>query len=266
MRLASSAAVNRARCADGIAAPGRILGANDRIRLGFIGCGMQFNALLARGFEPRRKALGDFDYVAVSDVWQPRLDYARQQTGAEATHRDYRDVLRRQDIDGVVIAVPDHWHFRIAREALLAGKDVYLEKPMTYTVQEAADLHDLAPRTGRMLQVGGGGVNAPLHWRIHDYIHSGRMGKTGKDEPSPSTRPRARSSIEPRHGRHSPRRAPDAAPALAGAVSQRRGQQHLFVVPAGRRDHDHRLAAGASLLKHPRRAGCRLDNAERQAS
>ncbi len=158
-------------------AKGRVLGANDRIKLGFIGCGMQFHVLLRRGFDPRKQTLGDVEYAAVCDVWEPRLAYAKEQTGAEATYRDYRELLARSDIDGVVIVVPDHWHYRIARDAMLAGKDVYLEKPMTYTVDEAASLNDLVNRTGRMLQVGGSGVNTPLHWRVNEYIKAGRMGK-----------------------------------------------------------------------------------------
>jgi predicted dehydrogenase len=155
---------------------GRIPGANDRIRLGYIGCGMQFESLLSR-FNARRDRTGDIEYAAVSDVWLPRLDHARERTGAAHAYRDYRELIARPDIDGVVIAVPDHWHYRIAREALFAGKDVYLEKPMTYTVEEAAKLLDDVQQTGRMLQVGGGGPNVPLHWRVREYIEAGRMGK-----------------------------------------------------------------------------------------
>ncbi len=155
----------------------RVLGANDRIRLGFIGCGMQFQDLLRRGFLPRRDRQGDIDFVEVCDVWQPRVDNAKEKTGAERAGRDYEALLAKSDIDGVVIVVPDHLHYPIARAALLAGKDVYLEKPMTYTIDEAARLHDLVQQTGRMLQVGGSGVNNPLHWKLHEYIQAGKMGK-----------------------------------------------------------------------------------------
>ena len=157
--------------------PGRVLGANDRIRLGFIGCGMQFQDLLRRGFLPRRERQGDVEFVEVCDVWQPRVDNAKAKTGAERTGRDYHALVARPDIDGVVIVVPDHLHYPIARAALLAGKDVYLEKPMTYTIDEAAKLHDLVQQTGRMLQVGGSGVNNPLHMKLHEYLEAGRMGK-----------------------------------------------------------------------------------------
>src|SRR5690606_38845997 len=124
---------------------GRIPGPNDRIRIAFIGCGMQFLGLInrsGRGFIGRRDTDRDIELAAVCDVWQARLDHAKERTGAEFATRDYREVIARPDIDAVVIAVPDHWHYRIAREALLAGKDVYLEKPMTYTIDEAARLAD----------------------------------------------------------------------------------------------------------------------------
>ncbi|UCF36592.1 MAG: Gfo/Idh/MocA family oxidoreductase [Acidobacteriota bacterium] len=156
---------------------GRVLGANDRINLGFIGCGMQFQGLLRRGFDPRKENKGDFEYAAVCDVWQPRVDNAKKLTGAESTTRDYREVIARDDIDGVVLAVPDHWHFQMAKEACEAGKDVYLEKPMTYTIDEAAKLTDIVHATERVLQVGGSGPADRLNWQIHDYISSGKMGK-----------------------------------------------------------------------------------------
>jgi predicted dehydrogenase len=155
----------------------RVLGANDRIRLGFIGCGMQFQDLLRRGFFPRRDRQGDIDFVEVCDVWQPRVDNAKTKTGAERAGRDYRALLARPDIDGVVIVVPDHLHYTIARAAVLAGKDVYLEKPMTYTIDEAAKLQDVVQQTGRMLQVGGSGLNSPLHQALHQYVQAGKMGK-----------------------------------------------------------------------------------------
>lgn len=162
------------------AVAGRLPGANDRIRVAFIGCGMQFLGLLGRsghGFIGRRDGERDIELAAVCDVWQARVDNARAKTGAEFATRDYREVLARRDIDAVVIAVPDHWHYRIAREAMLAGKDVYLEKPMTYTIEEAASLTDVVKQTGRMLQVGGSGVNVPLHWKVREYLESGRAGK-----------------------------------------------------------------------------------------
>jgi predicted dehydrogenase len=155
---------------------GRVLGANDRINIAFIGNGMQFQTLL-QVFQNRKQRKNDVEFMAVCDVWEPRLAYAQKQSGAEKTYRDYREVLRRGDIDGVILAVPDHWHYPMAREALLAGKDVYLEKPMTHTLAEAAKLNDLVNQTRRILQVGGSGPATRLYWKINEYIQAGKMGK-----------------------------------------------------------------------------------------
>jgi len=156
---------------------GRVLGANDRINLAFVGCGMQFLGLLQRAFDDRKRTKGDFEYAAVCDVWEPRLKNAQEKTRAAKTYRNYHEITQRPDIDGVVIAVPDHCHYEIAREALLTGKDVYLEKPMTYTVDEAARLNDIVGRTRRVLQVGGTGPSTRLYWKVNDYIKAGKMGK-----------------------------------------------------------------------------------------
>ncbi len=155
----------------------RVLGANDRINLAFVGNGMQFLGLLQRGFVARKEKVGDFEYSAVCDVWEPRLKYAQELTKAEKAYRDYREVIARPDIDGVVVAVPDHWHYEIAREACLSGKDVYLEKPMTYTIDQAAKLNDVVDRTKRILQVGGSGPSTRLYWKVNEYISAGKMGK-----------------------------------------------------------------------------------------
>ena len=159
------------------ASASRVLGANDRINLGFVGCGMQFYGLLQRAFKKRKETKNDFEYAALCDVWQPRLDYAKEQTQALSTTRDYREILARPDIDGVVLVVPDQWHFKMASEACAAGKDVYLEKPMTYTIEEAAKLNDIVNETGCVLQVGGSGPAEKLNWKVHEYIQSGKMGK-----------------------------------------------------------------------------------------
>lgn len=157
-------------------ATGRVLGANDRINIAFIGNGMQFLGLLS-GFQSRKKAKNDVEFAAVCDVWEPRLKNAQTRSGAEKAYRDYREVLQRSDIDGVVLAVPDHWHAPMATEALLAGKDVYLEKPMTRKVDEAAKLNDLVTRTKRILQLGGTGPATRLYWKVNDYIKAGKMGQ-----------------------------------------------------------------------------------------
>jgi predicted dehydrogenase len=155
----------------------RVLGANDRINVAFIGNGMRFTGLVHREFGSRKKQKNDFEYLAVCDVWEPRLKNAQEETKAAHAYRDYREVLARPDVDGVVIAVPDHWHYAIAKEAILAGKDVYLEKPMTHTIDEASRLNEDVARSGCVLQVGGSGPDMQLLWRANEYINSGKMGK-----------------------------------------------------------------------------------------
>ncbi|MGH9661423.1 MAG: Gfo/Idh/MocA family protein, partial [Bryobacteraceae bacterium] len=157
-------------------AASRILGANDRINIAFIGNGMQFQSLI-RIFKNRREQKNDVNFSGVCDVWDPRLRYAREQSGADKTYRDYREVLARPDIDGVVLAVPDHWHYPMASQAMAAGKDVYLEKPMTRTLDEAAKLNQIVNKTQRILQVGGSGPATRLYWNINDYIKAGKLGK-----------------------------------------------------------------------------------------
>jgi predicted dehydrogenase len=157
-------------------AQSRVLGANDRINVAFIGAGMQYYGLLNR-FRARKQKRDDFHFAAVCDVWQPRLERGQKAAEAEKAYRDYREVIARPDIDGVVIATPDHWHYQMASQALAAGKDVYLEKPMTYTIPEAAKLEEQVGRTGRVLQVGGTGPSTRLYWQVNEYIKAGRMGK-----------------------------------------------------------------------------------------
>ena len=191
----------------------RVLGANDRINVAFIGNGMQFYGLLERGFHRRKKEQNDFHYAAVCDVWQPRIDHAQKATGAEKTYRDYREIIARPDIDGVVIAVPDHWHYPMASQALLAGKDVYLEKPMTYTVDEAAKLNDLVERTKARAPGGRHGArHAALleGQRVHPFRQDGQgalgphqlqpeyaRGHVGLPDPRHRQRPLARRGGRP---------------------------------------------------------------------
>ena len=113
----------------------KVLGANDTIRVGVIGAGGRMRSLL----DAADKA-GPYQIVAVSDVYTPHRDGVKERSnGLATTHLDYHEVLEK-DIDAVLIASPDHWHVRMAVDALAAGKDVYLEKPVTHTIEEGATL------------------------------------------------------------------------------------------------------------------------------
>jgi predicted dehydrogenase len=127
----------------------RVLGANDTLRVGVIGAGGRMNDLL----NAADKA-GNYQIAAVSDVYAPRRDAIKQRSnGTATTHVDYRELLE-QPLDAVIIASPDHWHVRMAADALAAGKDVYLEKPVTHTIEEGATLTRAVRSTKKILQCG----------------------------------------------------------------------------------------------------------------
>ena len=155
----------------------RVLGANDRINVGFVGCGGRMNAHIRRVME-RHKERGDVQAVAVNDIWDKRKQRARDATGVDerSVYHDYRDVCARPDIDVIVIASPDHWHHLQTMEALKNGKDVYLEKPMTYTVDEAREIADAVKASGRVLQVGSQYTSMDHFWKAKKAIKDGLLG------------------------------------------------------------------------------------------
>jgi predicted dehydrogenase len=98
--------------------------------------------------------IGSYQIVAVSDVYGPNRDLVMERSkGLATTHLDYREVLEK-DVDAVFIAAPDHWHVRMAVEALAAGKDVYLEKPVTHSIEEGATLTRAVRSSKQILQCG----------------------------------------------------------------------------------------------------------------
>jgi predicted dehydrogenase len=127
----------------------RVLGANDTLRIGVIGAGGRMRDLLDAADK-----VAPYQIAAVSDVYTPHRDAVKERSkGIATTHLDYREVLEK-DIDAVIIASPDHWHVRMAVDALAAGKDVYLEKPVTHTLEEGATLTRAVRSSKRILQCG----------------------------------------------------------------------------------------------------------------
>jgi predicted dehydrogenase len=159
-------------------ATGRVLGSNDRINVGFVGCGGRMRAHIRRVGE-RSKEKGDVMAVAVNDIWDKRKQAAREATGVDekSVHHDYRELCTRSDVDVVVISSPDHWHHAHALAALKAGKDVYLEKPMTYTVDEAKDVAEAVKAGGRILQVGSQYATMDHFWKAKKAISDGLIGQ-----------------------------------------------------------------------------------------
>src|SRR5215475_5731865 len=127
----------------------RAWGANDKLRIGVIGAGHRMKGLLDCADK-----VGGYEIVAVSDVYGPARDAVVQRSNGLATeHLDYHEVLAK-DIDAVIIASPDHWHVQMAVDAIKAGKDVYLEKPVTHTLEEGAVLHKAVRSSKQILQCG----------------------------------------------------------------------------------------------------------------
>jgi predicted dehydrogenase len=149
-----------------------VFGANDRVRLGVIGAGQRMKLLL----NAADKA-GPYQIVAVSDVYGPHCDAIKERSsGMATTHVDYREVLDK-DIDAVIIATPDHWHVAMAIDALKAGKDVYLEKPVTHALDEGVMLTRAVRSSKQILQCGMQ-QRSWTHFRdAVDLIQAGSIGR-----------------------------------------------------------------------------------------
>ena len=156
-------------------APGRAIGANDKINVGVIGCGGR-GSYVARVFKKVGETESNPAKVAVvCDVYQKRVTVNKEFHKCDGT-LDYREVLGRADIDAVLIATPDHWHAPIALEAMDKGKDVYLEKPMCHTVDEARRLSATVRETKRVLQVGSQTTSADQWHQAKKAIADGMIG------------------------------------------------------------------------------------------
>jgi len=156
-----------------LAAPGR-KGANDKINVGVIGCGG-----LANGWHfPELFKLQDVAVTAVCDVQKDRLDQAAERCkGTAKPYKDYREILHRDDIDAVLIATPPHWHALMAIHAAEAGKDFYVEKPMTLHVGESLAVMRAARKHQRITQVGTQIHALDNYRRVVELVRSGRLGK-----------------------------------------------------------------------------------------
>jgi predicted dehydrogenase len=156
-------------------AASRILGANDRIHIGQIGVGARGSYHLDACLR-RQKARGDVQVVAVCDVYRKRLSKAAAAARGAKAYMHHEELLERRDIEAVFVATPDHWHGPIALAAMAAGKDVYLEKPMTHTLEEAKQVFRRARETRRILQVGVQGTSWTRWHKVRELVSSGMLG------------------------------------------------------------------------------------------
>lgn len=169
-----------------------ILGANDRVRMGFIGVGNRGSQLLDAFLK-----VPDVKVVALCDIYKPYLErnynkvdpryflpkgrpvpLMKESLSSDvARYEDYRKMLDDKSIDAVCIATPDHWHALQAIDSVNAGKDVYLEKPVSMTIYEGRKIVDAVKKTGRIVSVGYIRRCSSLYNKIPQIINSGKLGE-----------------------------------------------------------------------------------------
>ena len=166
---------------------------SERITMGFIGTGGQGNQHIAGG--PWTTSAGflgrdDAHIVAICDVEQERLERTKQRIEDVyagklgqgtykgcGTHKDFRELLARKDVDAVLIASPDHWHALMSIAAMKAGKDVYCEKPISLTIREVREMVNVSRRYSRILQAGTQQRSSGAFRYACELVRNGRIGK-----------------------------------------------------------------------------------------
>lgn len=154
---------------------GQIIGANDRIGIGFIGAG-GMAAVHMQAFNDLKES-NNLRSLAVADCWKTRADEGASKIGASIATSDYRKVLDNKQVDYVVIATPEHQHARMTLDAFDAGKAVYCEKPMTHTIPEALAVWKKQTETGLPLQIGVQGMSDDSYSTANKAIQSGVIGR-----------------------------------------------------------------------------------------
>jgi predicted dehydrogenase len=152
---------------------GNLKGANDKITVGFIGVGRMGRSDLHYAMQQP-----EVEVVALCDVYQPCLDFAMKNAhGRPKAVRDFRQILEDKSIDAVCIATPDHWHPYLTVEACKAGKDVYVEKPISVTVDEGRKMVEAARKYKRVVQAGTMQRSAEHFQKVLEIVKSGQLGK-----------------------------------------------------------------------------------------
>ncbi len=151
----------------------RLLGANDRLGLGVIGTGERGRFVMAQF-----QQVVEVDVVAVCDVYGEQLDRAKQKAPNARSFTDHRKLLEMKEVDIVLVATPDHWHAATTLDALEAGKDVYVEKPLTLRIEEGPALVRAARVHGRICQVGMQQRSGKHYLEAKaEYVDKGRLGR-----------------------------------------------------------------------------------------
>ena len=146
---------------------------SDRVRFGMIGIGMQGSGLLANSIE-----LPGVECAAACDLYDGRHTLAKEIVNRPdlPTTRRYHELLENKDIDCIVAAVPDHWHKQVVVDAVSAGKDIYIEKPMSHTAAEGVEMAAAAKKNGRIVQVGSQRVSSVICAKAKELVAQGVLG------------------------------------------------------------------------------------------
>lgn len=175
LTAAALAAATPAAAAINPAPAGRRLGPNDRIHIALIGCGGMGRANLNECAKHP-----DVVVVGACDLWPARRDAVVAQFKETCKpYADFRELLQRPDLDGVIIATPPHWHALIAIAACAAGKDIYLQKPMTLHLAESFAVRNAVKRHERICQVGTQIHASDNYRRVVEFVRAGRIGQVG---------------------------------------------------------------------------------------
>ena len=146
---------------------------NDKIRIGLIGAG-----IIGHYDTDAALKVDGVELAAVCDLYTGRLDRAKEKWGnAIFSTRDYRELLTKKDIDAVLICTPDHWHQKIAIDAMNAGKHVYCEKPMVQKIEEGHAIIETQKKTGKVLQVGSQRASSVAILEAKKYFEKGTIGE-----------------------------------------------------------------------------------------
>ncbi len=180
-RFIQGSTATAALAATSASAIAKSTGANDKLRIGFIGVGGRCQAHVDSALHLHSHG-GSTELAAVCDVYNNNVNRTAAKiewhTGKRPTSTgDYRDILADDSIDAVVIATPDHWHARQTIDALKAGKHVYCEKPMTHTVEEALEVHKKWKESGNVMQVGVQSTSLPVWKKVNESLRAGDLGK-----------------------------------------------------------------------------------------
>jgi predicted dehydrogenase len=157
-----------------------ILGANDRVRVGVVGFSDRLRYALIPAFQLHAKEL-NFELAALSDIWKQRREegatHLQQMTGKTiAAARNNEELYERKDVDAVIVATADFQHAQHGVQAVTAGRDAYIEKPLANTMADARAIREAVRSTGKIVQIGTQRRSAANYQRAYEFIRSGQFG------------------------------------------------------------------------------------------